>query len=381
MTKWRGKIRYGICVVVLLLFVFVAGTYFGNRMTRNDVITQHKVWIGSLYEENPNLCEDVLFIMFQEADQQYMKKADKALLQFGYTKEGMDYLYEQSDLKQIGERILIFQIVIAGAILVCVELFMRNQQGQIEEQMDKDIKIVKKQSKKESLIAKGMAQNFVENVAHQIKTPLACVSLSLDMLQEELKEETQKEKIQETFVYLKQIEVLMKRLMDIGRLESGKQMLKKEEISLEELLQSCVKSFDAKAERIVLEVKKDVDPVSIFYGDYDWLREAFCNILKNAYEHDTSQSRIFVTMHEQKELIFIQIEDSGEGIPKEDMKHIFDRFYIPERAKKGHTGIGLNLAKLVIEKHFGTIEAKNREEGGTQISICFPLYGFKNQKI
>ena len=133
-------------------------------------------------------------------------------------------------------------------------------------------------------------------------------------------------------------------------------------------------------ERIVLEVKKEVETEE-FYGDYDWLREAFSNLLKNALEHDTSNEAVEVNILQQKELVFVQIRDHGEGITQEDIKHIFDRFYLPGHSKKGHTGIGLNLAKLVIEKHFGTIEAINHAEGGVLINICFPLYGLKNKRM
>lgn len=381
MTKWRGKIRYSMCTILLLLLVLVAGTYIGNRMTKEYIITQQKVMIGRLYEQNPKACEAFLFALFQENDDEDVESAKEALLAFGCTQDGVEYLYRQSKLKQTGDWILFLQIVFAGVILVCVERFLRLQEKQVEKQVDIGVDAVAAMSEKKIQTAKDMAQEFVENIAHQIKTPLACISLSLDMLQENLKEEVNKEKVKEAFGYLKQIEVLMKRLLDIGRLESGKQMLQKEAISLEELLQSCMLSLDKNGERIVLEVTKEVEEGAEFYGDYEWLREAFSNILKNALEHDASQSKVEVSLRHQKELIFVQIRDHGEGIHTEDIKYIFDRFYIPSYAKKGHTGIGLNLAKLVVEKHFGTMEAINHAEGGVLVSICFPLYGLKNHKM
>lgn len=381
MTRWRGKIRYGMAVMFLLLVVLVAGTYVSNRITEHNILTQQKAMIGRVYKQNPEVCEALLLAMFQEDDETDLKKADEALLAFGCTQDGIIKLYSQSNIKKNGDVLLLLQIGLAGGILFCIERFMRIQENQIEKQVDMAVEAVKKQTEKEIYVAKEMGQKFVENIAHQIKTPLACISLSLDMLQENLKEDMQKEQVQDTFVYLKQIEILMKRLFDIGRLESGKQMLQKEELSLEELIYSCVNMLDAKQERIVVDVINETETPPVFYGDYDWLKEAFCNILKNALEHDRSQSEVSVTLRNQKGLMFVQIKDYGEGIPQEDIKHIFDRFCIPNHAKKGHTGIGLNLAKLVVEKHFGTIEAVNHEAGGVQVSICFPLYGFKNEKI
>lgn len=381
MTKWRGKIRYGMGVVLLLLIAIVAGSYLSNRMTEHYILTQQKAMIGKVYKQNPELAEEVLLALFQETDETDVKLADEALRASGCTQEGMVTLYSQSPLKKNEDMLLFLQIGLACGILFCVERFMRMQEKQIEKQVNMAVEAVETQAEKEIRVAKEMAQKFVENIAHQIKTPLACISLSLDMLQENLKEEMQKEQIKDAFVYLKQIEILMKRLLDIGRLESGKQMLQKEEISLEELLHSCVNMLDAKQERIVFETINETETLPAFYGDYDWLKEAFCNILKNALEHDHSQSKVSVTLRKKKKSVFVQIKDSGEGIPQADIRHIFDRFYIPNHAKKGHTGIGLNLAKLVVEKHFGTIDAVNCEEGGTLISIYFPLYGLKNQKM
>lgn len=383
MTKWRGKIRYVMCAILLLLLVLVTGTYIGNRMTEDYITTQQKNIISRLYERNPEACEELLYVMFQEKDEVDLQKAEEALLAFDCAKDSIEHLYLQSSLKQMGDGLLMLQIIFAAGILFCVGHFLRMQEKQIEKQVHIGVDSAVAMYEKEIQIAKDMAQKFVENIAHQIKTPLACVSLSLDMLQENLKEDIQKEKIKETFGYLKQIEILMKRLLDIGRLESGKQMLQKEAISLEDLLCSCVQSLDRTKSRVVLEVTTEMESQSKaeFYGDYDWLREAIMNLLKNALEHDAFNSKIEVTLRHQKELSFIQIRDYGEGIHPEDIKHIFDRFYIPNHAKKGHTGIGLNLSKLVIEKHFGTIEAINHPEGGVLVNICFPLYGLKNRRM
>lgn len=188
------------------------------------------------------------------------------------------------------------------------------QEKQVEIQIDKQRQSLITVSEEEVRIAREQAQKFVEDIAHQIKTLLACISLSLDMLQEDLKQEAQKEKVQETFGYLRQIEILMKRLLDIGRLESGKQILQKEAISMEELLHSCVQSLDRNGERIVLEVTKEAETEQDFYGDYDWLREAFSNLLKNALEHDASLSKVEVSLCQKEELISLSASETmGKG--------------------------------------------------------------------
>ena len=381
MTKWRWKIRYSMGIMLAMILVFLGGAYISNQLTAHYVITQQKAVIGSLYEQNPTVCEAFLRVLFEEEKEPDTKFVETALTGYGYTQDGVEYLYKQSPLKRSGDRMFLLQMGLAIGAFFCMGYVLHMQEKQVETQIDKQRQSLVTVSEEEIRIAREQAQKFVEDIAHQIKTPLACISLSLDMLQEHLKEESQKEKVQEAFGYLRQIERLMKRLLDIGRLESGKQILQKEVISLEELLHSCVQSLDRNGERIVLEVTKEAETEQEFYGDYDWLREAFTNLLKNALEHDASLSKVEVSLCQKKELIFVRIRDHGEGIRPEDSKRIFDRFYLPADAKKGHTGIGLNLAKLVIEKHFGTIEATNHTEGGVLVSICFPLYGLKNQKM
>ena len=148
---------------------------------------------------------------------------------------------------------------------------------------------------------------------------------------------------------------------------------------MEVLFKDCMMLLNPEGNRFALETEGETEQV--FYGDYEWLKEAFSNILKNCMEHDKSKNAVQIKLVQRKEHIFIQIRDHGPGIASEDLEHIFDRFYIPEHAKKSHTGIGLNLAELVIKKHFGVIEAYNHENGGAVFSVLLPSYGLKNEKL
>lgn len=416
MTTKGNSYWYGIKIMVVLagMFLLLGSTCISSRMVHKQVIAQQTAVVGSLYQKDADTCRQVLFQMFESSSTDEQTMAGKAaLLEFGYTQEGLEYLYRQNELYQIQTRFFWIQAAVIFGILVLFWQVHRKQEDDIKtligdiHEWDFTSKALKSENypacsrmliteintllkklaaaEKEAGEVKKMAQNFMENVAHQIKTPLSCVSISLDLLLGKLQEEMQKAAVQDAFGYLKQIEVLMKKLLNIGRLESGKLLLKKELVSLEEIMQECRHGLDPKEQRIVFTVDsdkaKDGTYQGQFYGDYEWLKEAFSNILKNALEHDASEGEIHVKLAYQKEMIFLQIRDFGTGIAKEDLLHIFDRFYIPNHAKSSHIGIGLNLAKLVIEKHFGTIEVVNHEEGGALFSILFPLYKLKNEKM
>ena len=410
----KRKEKEGILLLAGVLgMLLIIGITFIN--SRERMIEQQKAAIGSLYEKDPDACEFLLQEMFshtevsQEQTVKEQKMGEQALIEFGYTGEGLEYLYQQNEIYGLHVRGFVLLFMLAIGIFALFFLFERGQQKE-EEVFVKDIrrylnsdmefstskysaydsdlmyeisKLIKAVFAKEQevTLVRKRTQDFVENIAHQIKTPLTCISVSMDLLSEKVKDETEQEYIRQSFTYLQEIELLMKKLLDIGRLEAGKILMKKEALSLESLLMESAAFLDPKEERFEIVSEQEEAASLEYYGDYNWLKEAFTNLLKNCMEHDSSGEKIRIRLVQKKENIFIQIRDYGTGFAKEDLMHIFDRFYLPEAAKKFHTGIGLNLAALVIKKHFGMIEAGNHPEGGAVFSIVFPNYGMKNEKV
>ena len=110
---------------------------------------------------------------------------------------------------------------------------------------------------------------------------------------------------------------------------------------------------------------------AVFYGDEGWCAEAFANLVKNAVEHSSAGQT--VTIHIQENDIYMKLEiiDQGEGIAPEDCKHIFDRFYKAKNASPGSIGIGLAMAKSIVEKQGGYISIDSTEGEGTVVTIKF----------
>ena len=222
-----------------------------------------------------------------------------------------------------------------------------------------------------------MTQNFIENIAHQIKTPLSCISISQERILEGTEGEA-RELAQQSLRYTDEIGKLMKRLLDIGRLEAGKVIWHREMFRMADLLEDCAASLEDGTERILTMGDREAE----YYGDYEWLKEAFSNILKNCLEHDASGEKITASLTQSREGIKIVIRDHGPGISEKDLPHIFDRFYLPEKTGTSHVGIGLNLARLVIEQHFGTVAARNAEGGGAEFTVILPAYSImKTERI
>lgn len=105
--------------------------------------------------------------------------------------------------------------------------------------------------------------------------------------------------------------------------------------------------------------------------DLGWTREALGNLLKNASEHAPKQSEIDIRVWDNPVFTGIAVEDFGSGFSEKDLRHMFDRFYRGENAGAESTGIGLSLAKALIESQNGEIRAENRKEGGARFLIKF----------
>lgn len=407
MAKQHLTARHtGIAAGILLLIAVGFLPYF---WIRESFLTAWQNMIGILYETDPQLCAETVPHLFEEGTFQKRTQAgEDAMVALGYTKKGTAYLFRHSGLNRICLSLPALN-AIAALVLSCILLRRKKQRTLQEELLAGEIRNAKIQQTelplehspffqamllseisdtlrllhaKERLLQQKThdTQMFLENVAHQIKTPLSCISTSLDLVLEEAVP-AQKKRISECFGYLDGIGALLKRLLDIGRLEAGKTILRREPFRMEQLLEECKYILPDGEQRILLSAEVTKNPKAPYYGDYEWLKEAFLNILKNCLEHDKSGAPVSVMVSRNAEGIKVTVRDRGPGISPQDLPFIFDRFYLPEHVKKSHSGIGLNLAKLIIEKHFGVFHAANHEQGGAVFTIVLPVFALKNEKL
>lgn len=149
-----------------------------------------------------------------------------------------------------------------------------------------------------------------------------------------IKQETKILIVEDEPYLLRQIQDLLRKILDIGRMEAGKVIWHREKFIIGELLDECRVSLEDGPERIETEGDLQAE----YWGDYEWLKEAFSNILKNCLEHDSGPEKIRVSVTAVDEGIKVVIRDHGPGFHPDDLPHIFDRFYLPERMKKSQIG-------------------------------------------
>ena len=195
-------------------------------------------------------------------------------------------------------------------------------------------------------------EEVLEDISHQIKTPLTSMYTINDIVINEKDEKIRREFLMQNRNQIERIEWLVTSLLKISRLDSGTVKLKYKKVKTKEIIKESLRSINVLIELKNIKLELDLDDSTI-YVDYHWTSEALLNIIKNACEH--THSKIIISSSDNPIYTEIKITDDGEGISKKDLKYIFKRFYKGEH-NKDSIGIGLNMANKIITMEGGDIE-------------------------
>ena len=230
--------------------------------------------------------------------------------------------------------------------------------------------------KEESEISKKDKENLkmsVEDISHQLKTPLTSITIMLDNLKDNpnMEEKTKQKFIFEISKQVEWINWLVISMLKLSKLDANVVQFYDEKINLNKFIGEIIKNLEipieVKNQKIIIDGNENVS----FIGDYKWQQEAITNIIKNCIEHNANNGTIYINYEENSLFTKITIRDEGEGIPKEDLKHIFERFYRGKNSSENSVGIGLALAKNIIEKNNGMINCKSKLDKGTEFVIKY----------
>lgn len=220
---------------------------------------------------------------------------------------------------------------------------------------------------------KEFLKNTISDISHQLKTPLAALNIYNGLLQDEDMElSTVKEFADLSEQELDRIETLVQNLLKITRLDAGAIVLEKATENVADMIRDIELHFAYRARQEKKEIiLSGSDHVSLCC-DRDWLSEAIDNIVKNAFDHTENGAAIRITWKALPSGVQIVVKDNGCGIHPEDIHHIFKRFYRSRFSKDTQgIGLGLPLAKAVIEAHGGAIEVDSELGRGTSFTMNF----------
>ncbi len=209
------------------------------------------------------------------------------------------------------------------------------------------------------------AENL-SNIAHQIKTPITAISLSLQMM----RQEPDGRHLKQVEKQLRRLTRLEEALLVLSRIDAGTLPLQRKEVDVFTLLVLAADNLQELFKGSGTSIEIPEAGGMMIMADLDWTMEAVMNLMKNCMEHGKG-GEVHCSYAQNPLYTEILIWDEGEGFAKEDIPHLFERFYRGQNAGEGGIGIGLALAKEIVERQNGTISAKNRRGGGALFEIRF----------
>lgn len=259
--------------------------------------------------------------------------------------------------------------ILHGDDMLSLDKFEEGELAILESEVQKMVVRLREQQN-QLLEDKKYLADSIADISHQIRTPLTSINLLISFLSEpDITEEKRKKTIRELYELLARIDWLITTLLKISKLDAGTIQLKREEMTMKELMKQSVEPLLIPIELRGQELR--IETKGHFVGDVNWTSEAIGNIVKNCMEHTSAGGKLYIQGTENTLYQEIIIEDNGCGIASEDLPHIFERFFKGRNSSDKSFGVGLALARGIIIAQNGTIKAENKKEGGARFTIRF----------
>ena len=259
--------------------------------------------------------------------------------------------------------------ILHGKDQVFLEKYAEGELGVLQNEVYK-MTVRLREQKQQLLDDKAYLADSLADISHQLRTPLTSINLLVSFLSEpEVSSERRLELARELYRLLGRIDWLITSLLKMSKLDAETVLFTKRIVSLRELTEKAVEPvlvpMELRNQQLAVDVEGNVD------CDLSWTCEALTNILKNCMEHTPDGGHLEIRGRENPVYVEIFIRDDGKGIAKEDLPHIFERFYKGKNSSENSYGIGLALSRMIIVSQGGTIKAENNPIKGAKFSIRF----------
>ena len=397
---------FSVVSIILLCFILITQVmvYFMTNQYKKEIITHDYAIAGYLYQQDAR--RDHIVPAFTGKKNMKDYTIGRELFQpTGYTDSVNNKLLPeiQSFHQKLEILVLILSVVVSLLLLSTLFIFFVRQDRKLEK-ANTDIlsfmhgnKDIRFSDNEEGIVSqlfssidvmstsltahitkekqtKEFLKNTISDISHQLKTPLT----ALKMYNEIIQEENINNGVVDSFTIknsnqLERMEYLIQNLLKLARLDADTIELAKSNCLMKDLLECIVIGFSTRAKSEDKSIMLMCNSYTLLNCDGDWMLEAISNIMKNALDHTVSGNEVQILCDETPVLISITIKDNGSGIHPEDINYIFKRFYRSRFSKdKDGVGIGLTLAKTIVEKHGGSITVESTLNQGTTFYLTFP---------
>lgn len=380
-------------MLLLVLSCFFSLLLFYERETYRRIYNENVARIFyQVKEKYPDITKDEIISIINQPSQNYENLNDYGI----FLKE--DFLLPSQEDKSkdffswnmiylLGSFFLIILLflsynrkkdkAIAEITHYIAELNKRNYTLSLDDLSEDELSILKQEIYKTTVMLKESAENSLkdkknlkkslEDISHQIKTPITSILVTLDNL---IDEPNMEHEVREKFIHdikreVANINFLIQSLLKLSKFDANTITFLREEVSVQTLLEETINNVSSLCDLKNIKIEWKHNQKGTICCDRHWQVEALTNILKNGIDHSKENSKIVISYEENAVYSMIQIQDFGEGIAKKDLPHIFERFYKGENANSDSVGIGLALAKTIIEEDKGTIKVDSNALGTT----------------
>ena len=394
----RKTIILGIIVIMLSTGIFWVINNIQYRKYLKIVNAKIDNIISQVIEKYPDITEEAVLKILKNNE----TPESSILEKYGYTPD-ISYIKTlgeqiETNKKQNIALVIIFGTVSLGIYLIYVitqekkiaeineyikQINNKNYILKIEENDNGELSKLRNELYKTTVLLKETAEisekekenlsTAIADISHQLKTPLTSIRIMLDNIQDDpdMEKEVREDFLREISKQIDWISSLVVALLKIAKFDAGTIKMENNEINAKNLIDNIVSNLAILMELKNIEIITNVDEKATFIADYKWQQEALTNILKNAIEHSKHNSRIYITVENTNLFLKIIIKDEGSGIDKEDLKHIFQRFYKTKNSSENSIGIGLPLAKAIIEQSNGYIKVETKYGEGTSFEVKY----------
>lgn len=395
-------IKFFGMILISILLVFGVSNLTLNSI-KDKVIENNQIIVGTVASKYPELEEDIVGIITQGRNENNTQLGKEILDKYGYNDDlsrGNEPIISKSINKVYTFNSVLLASVIIMILGIVIEYFIKlyseikdmtsyvyyssehknynmknkNQEGQMGLLKTELMKMTNILKENVELLKneKVFLNNAISDISHQLKTPMTSLILINDFMYEDIPKDIRIDFLDKTKSQLNRMDWLIKSMLKLSKIEAKVIEFKKEEVNIKTLIHKAIEPTKMLIDTKELNLIIKGDNNAQFRGDYNWCTEALVNIIKNCVEHTPNNGELEIYYEENSMFSEITIKDSGEGIDESDIKHIFKRFYKGKNStKEDSVGIGLAMAKSIIESQNGDISVKSEKNNGTEFTIIF----------
>ena len=383
-------------IVFLVLFLLV------NQIQDREYKTNFNYKINAILEvvqdKYPNIKKEELIDILNSK-----KTEGNVLLDYGYDLD-KDFFIEQNNklnLKFNVIKIIILCLTFITIICIfvkshlksdkeiekiikCIEkINRRNYELEFDELSEDKLSILKQEIYKTTVMIKENAdnslkdkinlKNSLQDISHQLKTPLTSINIMLDNVIDnpDMDIDTRQDFVKQIKREINNITFLVQSILKLSKFEANTITFNREEVSVKKIINETVKNVSNLSDLKNVKIEINDKCKNKLKCDYKWQVEALTNILKNAIEYSYEGNKVIVDCEDNNIYTQIKIKDFGKGMDDEDTLNIFKRFYKGKEANKDSVGIGLSLSKTIIEKDKGIVIVESKKGQGTTFIIKY----------